>query len=100
MFDCEAVEVRWRMSARFGSGVAQPVAILSQELSKLPGVGPKTASRLAYHLLKASREDAVALAEAIIEVKDRIRLCPKCFNVTEQVPCDICADPRRENLIL
>ena len=87
------------MSAQFGSRVAQPVAILSQELAKLPGIGPKTASRLAYHLLRASREDAVALAEAIIEVKDRIRLCPICFNVTEQVPCAICSDPRRENSI-
>lgn len=87
------------MSSQFGSAVAQPVAILTQELSKLPGVGPKTASRLAYHLLKTSREDAVALAEAIIEVKDRIRMCTKCFNVTEQVPCEICSDPRRENAI-
>lgn len=81
------------------SGVAQPVAILTQELSKLPGIGPKSASRLAFHLLKASREDAVALAEAIIEVKDRIRMCPQCFNVTEQVPCAICSDTRRENTI-
>lgn len=81
------------------TGIAQPVAILTEELSKLPGVGPKTASRLAFHLLKASREDAVALAEAIIEVKDRIRMCPQCFNVTEQTPCAICSDPRRENTI-
>lgn len=81
------------------TGIAQPVAILTEELSKLPGVGPKTASRLAFYLLKASREDAVALAEAIIEVKDRIRMCPQCFNVTEQTPCAICSDPRRENTI-
>lgn len=87
------------MSSRYGSGVAQPVATLTQELSKLPGVGPKTASRLAYHLLKTGREEAVALAEAIIEVKDRIRMCTICFNVTEQVPCEICSDPRRENAI-
>lgn len=81
------------------SGIAQPVAILTQELSKLPGIGPKSASRLAFHILKASREDAVALAEAIIEVKDRIRMCPQCFNVTEQVPCAICSDTRRENTL-
>lgn len=87
------------MSSAFGSGVAQPVAILSQELAKLPGIGPKTASRLAYHILKASREDAVALAEAIVEVKNRISMCPICFNMTEQVPCEICSDPRRENTI-
>lgn len=87
------------MSSTFGSGVAQPVATLTQELSRLPGVGPKTASRLAFHLLKTSREEAVALAEAIIEVKDRIKMCPQCFNVTEQVPCAICSDPKRENMI-
>ncbi|MCA9833434.1 MAG: recombination protein RecR [Thermomicrobiales bacterium] len=87
------------MSSAFGSGVAQPVATLSQELAKLPGIGPKTASRLAYHILKASREDAVALAEAIVEVKNRISMCPICFNMTEQVPCEICSDPRRENTI-
>lgn len=87
------------MSSQFGSGVAQPVVILTQELAKLPGIGPKTASRLAYHILKTSREDAVALAEAIVEVKDRISMCPQCYNMTEQVPCEICADPRRENII-
>ncbi len=87
------------MSSSYGSGGAQPVVTLTQELAKLPGVGPKTASRLAYHILKASREDAVALAEAIVEVKDRVRMCPICFNMTEQVPCEICSDPRRENII-
>jgi recombination protein RecR len=87
------------MSSRFGSGTAQPVAQLIEELSKLPGIGPKTASRLAFHLLKTSRDEAVALAEAIMEVKERIRLCSVCFNVTETDPCGICSDPRRENVI-
>jgi recombination protein RecR len=87
------------MSSRYGSGTAQPVSQLIEELSKLPGIGPKTASRLAFHLLKTSREEAVALAEAIIEVKERIRLCSICFNVTETDPCEICSDPRRENVI-
>lgn len=87
------------MSSRFGSGTAQPVAQLIEELSRLPGIGPKTASRLAFHLLKTSRDEAVALAEAILEVKERIRLCSVCFNVTETDPCEICSDPRRENVI-
>lgn len=87
------------MSSRFGSGTAQPVAQLIEELSKLPGIGPKTASRLAFHLLKTSRDEAVALAESIMEVKERIRLCSVCFNVTETDPCEICSDPRRENVI-
>jgi len=87
------------MASRYGSGTAQPVSQLIEELSRLPGIGPKTASRLAFHLLKTSREEAVALAEAIVEVKERIRLCSVCFNVTETDPCEICSDPRRENVI-
>jgi recombination protein RecR len=87
------------MSSRYGAGTAQPVSQLIEELSKLPGIGPKTASRLAFHLLKASREEAVALADAIREVKERIRLCSVCFNVTENDPCEICSDSRRESTI-
>lgn len=86
------------MASRYGSGTAQPVAQLIEELSKLPGIGPKTASRLAFHLLKTSRDEAIALAESIMEVKERIRLCSVCFNVTEQDPCEICSDSRRENV--
>jgi recombination protein RecR len=87
------------MASRYGSATAQPVAQLIDQLSKLPGIGPKTASRLAFHLLRTSRDDAMALAEAIVEVKERIRLCSICFNVTESDPCDICADTRREPVI-
>jgi recombination protein RecR len=87
------------VASRYGSATAQPVARLIDELSKLPGIGPKTASRLAFHLLRTSRDDAVSLAEAILEVKERIRLCSTCFNVTEADPCEICADPGRENVI-
>lgn len=78
---------------------AQPVGRLIDEFAKLPGIGPKTASRLAYYLLRATREEATALAEAILEVKERIRLCSVCFNTTEDDPCPICADPRRETAI-
>ena len=78
---------------------AVPVARLIDELGKLPGIGPKTASRLAFHLLRTQREEALSLAEAIIEVKDRIIFCSRCFNITEQDPCPICADPTRSSTI-
>ena len=81
------------------SATAQPVARLIDELAKLPGIGPKTASRLAFYLLRGSRDDATALAEAILDVKERIRLCSVCFNTTEADPCAICADPGRERAI-
>jgi recombination protein RecR len=78
---------------------AQPVVKLIEELGKLPGVGPKSASRLAYHLMRTSRDEAISLAEAIVEVRERIRLCSNCFNMTDVDPCAICSDVRRENII-
>lgn len=87
------------MTANGNAATAQPVVRLIDELAKLPGIGSKTASRLAYHVLRASRDDANALAEAIIEVKERIRLCTVCFNTTENDPCPICADPNRDRAI-
>jgi recombination protein RecR len=75
---------------------APPVQRLVTELSKLPGVGNRTAQRLAFHILRSSGEDATALAEAIVEVKERIRLCEVCFNLTDEVRCRICEDPRRD----
>ena len=72
---------------------------LMAQLGKLPGIGPKTASRLAYHVLRTSREEAAALADAILDVKERIRLCSVCFNTTESDPCPICADPGRDRII-
>ena len=84
----------------FGSGAtALPVARLIDEFAKLPGIGPKTASRLAYHVLRGSRDDATALAEAILEVKERIQLCSVCFNTTEADPCPICSNPARDSAI-
>ena len=79
---------------------AEPVAKLIDEFAKLPGIGPKTASRLAYFVLRSSREDAVGLAEAILEVKERIVLCSRCFNITEQDPCAICSDPQRDHRLV
>jgi len=75
---------------------APPVQRLITELSKLPGVGGRTAQRLAFHLLRASEDDALALAEAIREVKERIGLCEICFNLADGPTCRICADERRE----
>jgi recombination protein RecR len=87
------------LSQRTSKVTAQPVVKLVDELAKLPGIGPKTASRLAFHLLRGTREDASALAEAILEVKERIRLCSRCFNITEDDPCAICADTERTKAI-
>lgn len=88
------------MNVPTGSAVtALPVATLIDEFAKLPGIGPKTASRLAYHVLRGSRDEATALAEAILEVKEKIRLCSVCFNTTESDPCAICADPGRDGTI-
>jgi recombination protein RecR len=75
---------------------APPVQRLITELSKLPGVGGRTAQRLAFHLLRSSDEDALALAEAIREVKQRIRLCEVCFNLADSERCRICTDERRD----
>jgi recombination protein RecR len=80
--------------------LAPPLSGLIGELEKLPTIGPKTAARLAFHILGASREDATALAEAIVAVKDRVRLCSRCFSLTEADPCSICRDARRDPKML
>ena len=77
-----------------------PLQGLVDELGRLPGIGPKSAQRIAFHLLKIPKEDAVRLAEAIIIVKDRVTFCKRCFNVCEGGECDICADPRRDGTLL
>jgi recombination protein RecR len=69
---------------------------LVDELAKLPGVGPKTAQRLTFHLLKLSPEDALPLAHALIEVKETVHFCTRCFNLTEEELCDVCLDTRRD----
>jgi recombination protein RecR len=79
------------------SSYAPPVQRLVTELSKLPGIGNRTAQRLAFHILRSSGEDADALAEAIVEVKEKIGLCEVCFNLTDQTRCLICTDPRRDH---
>ena len=79
---------------------AQPVSRLIEEFHKLPGIGPKSAQRLTYYLIRMPEEEARALAEAIIAVKDSIVLCSTCQNITDQDPCLICRNEKRErNLI-
>ena len=75
---------------------APPVQRLVGELAKLPGIGSRTAQRLAFHILRASAEDAGALADSIREVKEQIRLCEVCFNLTDEQRCRICQDTRRD----
>jgi recombination protein RecR len=75
---------------------APPVQRLISELSKLPGVGGRTAQRLAFHLLRSTDEQALALADAIREVKERVGLCEQCFNLADGPLCRICADTRRD----
>lgn len=75
---------------------AEPVSRLIEELHRLPGIGPKTAQRLAYFLLRAPEEQARALAEAIVTVKEKIVLCSLCQNITEAEPCFVCRDERRD----
>jgi recombination protein RecR len=79
---------------------AAPVQDLIDELGKLPGIGPKSAQRIAYHLLKLSRDDAMRLAHAIREAKERVTFCRRCFNIAEGDECAICTDERRDSSIV
>ena len=75
---------------------ARPVERLITELSKLPSIGPRSAQRIAFHIIRGRQEDAFGLAEALKEVKERIKPCRRCFNLTEAEECEICRDPRRD----
>jgi len=75
---------------------ADPIRRLVQELSRLPGIGEKTATRLAFHLVRGNRQQVLDLAQALIDVTDKIRLCSICMNMTEADPCTLCSDPRRD----
>src|SRR5437016_9446732 len=82
------------------TALARPLARLIDELSKLPGVGPKTAQRLAYHILRASAGDAEALAAAVRSVKTDLRYCSVCFNIAETDPCAICGSDERDKRVV
>ncbi|HLW96737.1 MAG TPA: recombination mediator RecR [Solirubrobacteraceae bacterium] len=82
------------------SSFAPPIQRLVTELSKLPGIGTRTAQRLAFHILRGDETDAAALAAAITEVKERIRQCEVCFNLAEGPRCRICEDERRDTTLI
>jgi recombination protein RecR len=92
------------VAAGRAASVAGPYAAsvqeLIDELGRLPGIGPKSAQRIAFHLLELPRQDALRLSAAIVEVKDRVRFCHRCFNIAESDECDLCRDPRRDTTVL
>ena len=79
---------------------AAPLENLIEKLCGLPGIGPKSAQRIAFFILSIPRDDAVELARAIVEVKDKVRFCSTCFNISEGESCSICADARRDETVI
>lgn len=79
---------------------APPIARLLEELERLPGIGPKSAQRIAYYILRSDDEVAGRLAEALLEVKRTIHFCPQCFDFAESELCEVCADPERDTTII
>ena len=80
--------------------VVEPVARLIDEFARLPGIGPKTAQRLTYHLLRAPADQAHALADALVRVKDKVSFCSVCYNITERNPCEICSTDTRDRSLI
>jgi len=80
-----------------GDGLPPAMTRLVKELSRLPGIGEKTASRLAFNLLNRPRQDVIALAESLLEMKERVGLCSECFGLSDTAQCPICDDPAREH---
>ncbi|MBV9789965.1 MAG: recombination protein RecR [Chloroflexi bacterium] len=78
----------------------EPIARLIEEFNKLPGIGPKTASRLTFYLLRANPEQAAALAQAIVEVKEKTLYCSRCFNIAMTDPCAVCSSTNREQSVI
>lgn len=78
------------------SGRIESLERLKEQFQKLPGIGARTAERLAFHVLRSPRSEAASLAQSILDVKDHVRHCGRCYNLTEQDPCSICADPQRD----
>ena len=83
-----------------GASTPEPIQRLVEAFHRLPGIGPKSAQRLAYHILRTSEQEASALAQAVLDVKQRIRLCSQCLNITEADPCSFCQDSRRDRTIV
>lgn len=77
-----------------------PIQTLIDELGRLPGVGPKSAQRIAFHILTADKEEVARLADALREVTDKVRFCEICFNIAEEATCRVCRDPRRDQSVI
>jgi recombination protein RecR len=82
------------------SGASPSLSRLVQELNRLPGIGPKSAQRLAYYIIRLPDDDAYALADAVTSVKQNIVFCEECQNLTDASPCQVCSDPRRDRTII
>ena len=82
------------------AGYTQTIERLISALGKLPGIGPRSAERVAFHLLKTGEEEVLALADAVRDLKTKIRACKQCFNLAEGELCEICSDPRRDQSVL
>ena len=82
------------------STVPKVVQSLIEAFERLPGIGPKTAQRLTYHLLHAPKEEAIALAQAALDLKEKTVICETCFNISEHTPCEICSNPDRDKSII
>jgi recombination protein RecR len=79
------------------ASIAEPIARLIAELNRLPGIGPKSAQRLTYHLLNTPDEEVKSLAEAILSLREKVELCSVCFNIADRNPCPICQDEERDH---
>ena len=88
------------MDDRQTAGTPPALARLMAELTRLPGIGARSAERIAFHLLRAGRDEAMALAEAVRDVKQNLRHCSRCYNLTEADPCAICGDPGRDGSLV
>jgi len=80
--------------------IAQPLSTAIEELSKLPGIGKKTAQRLALHILKSEQKDVESLLKSILELKTKLRFCSRCFNLSEEDECVVCKNPRRDKSVV
>ncbi len=82
------------------ASTASPITKLIEAFNRLPGIGPKSAQRLAYHVLRSSEDEARSLAESLIDVKEHVVLCERCQNVSDRSPCGVCADTSRDRTLL
>lgn len=82
------------------AGIPEPIQVVESLLSRFPGIGRKSARRIAFYLLEKDRADIVDLAKALLDLKDKITHCPVCNHITEKTPCEICSNPKRDDSIL